>query len=91
VAVVGKLRLSEWSGRDGDKRSHLQVVADAVQFLGKPTRPGDPDGAVVETDNSRPTGPPSASTAKPADLLARAATPIVVAAPPTISPESRPL
>ena len=36
VAVVGKLRLSEWTGRDGEKRSRLQVVTDAVQFLGAP-------------------------------------------------------
>jgi single-stranded DNA-binding protein len=34
--MVGKLRLSEWTGRDGEKRSRLQVVADAVQFLGAP-------------------------------------------------------
>jgi single-strand DNA-binding protein len=36
VAVVGKLRLSEWTSRDGEKRNRLQVVADAVQFLGAP-------------------------------------------------------
>ena len=36
VAVVGKLRFSEWTGRDGEKRSRLQIVADAVQFLGAP-------------------------------------------------------
>lgn len=38
VAVVGKLRLSEWIGRDGERRSRVQVVADAVQFLGAPTK-----------------------------------------------------
>ena len=42
VAVVGKLRLSEWTGRDGERRSKIQVVADAVQFLGAPTRTGKP-------------------------------------------------
>src|SRR5207249_2545753 len=36
VAVVGRLRLSEWTSRDGEKRSRIQVVADAVQFLGSP-------------------------------------------------------
>ena len=51
VAVVGKLRLSEWTGRDGEKRSRLQVVADAVQFLGKPTKTGSPDGGVAEPDD----------------------------------------
>src|SRR5687768_15890450 len=38
VAVVGKLRLSEWTGRDGERRSKIQVVADAVDFLGAPTK-----------------------------------------------------
>ena len=46
VAVVGKLRLSESTGPHGERRSKIQVVADAVQFLGKPTKVGDPDGAV---------------------------------------------
>jgi single-strand DNA-binding protein len=48
VAVVGRLRLSEWTGRDGERRSKIQVVADAVQFLGSPKKAGDPDGAVAE-------------------------------------------
>ena len=51
VAVVGKLRLSEWTGRDGEKRSRLQVVADAVQFLGKPAKAAEPDSGVGEPDN----------------------------------------
>ncbi len=64
VAVVGKLRFSEWTGRDGERRSKLQVshpnetrgfagdpgVADAVQFLGQPTKAG-PDGGVADTDD----------------------------------------
>ncbi|MCA1841720.1 MAG: hypothetical protein LC792_00755 [Actinobacteria bacterium] len=46
--MVGKLRLSEWTSRDGEKRSKIQVVADAVQFLGKPTKAAEPDGGVAE-------------------------------------------
>src|SRR5207237_1123716 len=42
VAVVGKLRLSEWTSRDGERRSKVQVVADAVTFLGAPKTAGDP-------------------------------------------------
>jgi single-strand DNA-binding protein len=49
VAVVGKLRLSEWTSRDGERRSKVQVVADAVQFLGAPKKAGDPDGGVDES------------------------------------------
>jgi single-strand DNA-binding protein len=48
VAVVGRLRLSEWTGRDGERRSKIQVVADAVQFLGSPKKAGDPDSGVPE-------------------------------------------
>ena len=50
VAVVGKLRLSEWTSKDGQRRSKVQVVADAVQFLGKPTKAAEPDGSVAEPD-----------------------------------------
>lgn len=62
--MVGKLRLSEWTGRDGERRSKVQVshpnetegfagdpgVADAVQFLGAPSKAakaGGPDGGVA--------------------------------------------
>jgi len=48
VAVVGKLRLNEWTDRNGERRSKVQVVADAVQFLGKPTKAAEPDGDVAE-------------------------------------------
>jgi single-stranded DNA-binding protein len=48
VAVVGKLRLNEWTGREGERRSKVQVMADAVTFLGSPKKTGDPDGGVAE-------------------------------------------
>jgi len=41
----GRFRLNEWTGRDGEKRSKLQVVADAVQFLDPSKKAGDPDAA----------------------------------------------
>jgi Single-strand binding protein family len=40
VAVAGKLRLSEWTSRDGERRSRLQVVADAVRLGSVGTRRG---------------------------------------------------
>jgi single-strand DNA-binding protein len=49
VAVVGKLRLNEWTTKDGDRRSKIQVVADAVQFLDAPKK-GEPDGGVAEPE-----------------------------------------
>ena len=49
VAVVGRLRLNEWSSKDGERRSRIQVVAVAVQFLDKPKTAGDPDGDVAQS------------------------------------------
>ena len=52
VAVVGKLRFSEWTGRDGERRSKIQVVADSVQFLGSPKKAAEPDGGFAEPTES---------------------------------------
>ena len=54
VAVVGKLRLSEWTTKDGERRSKVQVVAEAVQSLGSPKKAGDPDGGVADEPSDRP-------------------------------------
>ena len=43
VAVVGRLRQNTWTTADGEKRSKIQVVADAVQFLGAPSKPNVAD------------------------------------------------
>jgi single-stranded DNA-binding protein len=51
VAVVGKLRLNEWTSKDGERRSKSQVVADAVTFLGKPSKAAEADGGVAEPDD----------------------------------------
>ena len=48
VAVVGRLHLNEWTSRDGERRSRLQVVADAVQFLDPPKAASEPDGGVAD-------------------------------------------
>jgi single-strand DNA-binding protein len=56
VAVVGKLRFSEWTGRDGERRSKVQVVADAVQFLGSPKKAAQPDGGVAQSDEKPAVG-----------------------------------
>jgi single-strand DNA-binding protein len=36
VGVVGRLRLNEWTSREGEKRSRIQIAADAVDFLDSP-------------------------------------------------------
>ena len=58
VAVVGKLRLREWTTADGERRSRIQVVADAVQFLDPPKKTDDPDGGVAEPAD-KPEGRPA--------------------------------
>jgi single-stranded DNA-binding protein len=50
--VVCRLHLKEWTGREGARRSKVQVVADAVQFLDRPKKTGDPGGAVALADKS---------------------------------------
>jgi single-strand DNA-binding protein len=42
VAVNGRLRSSEWTTPEGDRRSRLQVVADEVGFLDRP-KAADPE------------------------------------------------
>jgi hypothetical protein len=63
VAVVGKLWLSEWTTKDGERRSEVQVVADAVQFVGKPKQVGDPDGGVADSAD-KPAERPTARNLK---------------------------
>jgi len=48
VPVVGRLHLDEWTSREGERRSRIQVVADAVQFIDPPKKAADPDGGVAE-------------------------------------------
>jgi single-strand DNA-binding protein len=56
VAVVGKLRLNEWTTKDGEPRSRIQVVADAVQFLDAPkaAKPSDDDDKPADKPADRP-------------------------------------
>jgi single-strand DNA-binding protein len=34
VAIDGRLEWREWQDRDGNKRESIEIIADAVQFLG---------------------------------------------------------
>ena len=42
VAIDGRLEWREWQGNDGAKRESIEIVADAVQFLGGRDEPGGP-------------------------------------------------
>lgn len=59
VAVDGRLRSRSWETNEGQKRSKVEVVADSVQFLGKPS------GRSSETP--APPAPSDAEEAPPAN------------------------
>ena len=62
VFVEGRLKLDQWTNRQGEKRSKLRVRADRVQFLGAPKRGAD---AADAPQNSMP--PPADFEAPAAD------------------------
>ena len=50
ILVEGRLQYRTWEAQDGSKRSAVDVVADNVQFLG---RPGDPQEGGAPTGGAR--------------------------------------
>jgi single-strand DNA-binding protein len=42
VLVEGRLQTRDWETKDGQKRNVVEVVAERVQFLGRPKTPGAP-------------------------------------------------
>jgi single-strand DNA-binding protein len=48
VAVEGRLNWREWEAQDGSKRHAVDIIADAVQFLG--SRDAPQTNGVVESD-----------------------------------------
>ncbi len=40
VAIEGRLQIRSFTGRDGQKRTMTEVVADNMQMLGRKTEPG---------------------------------------------------
>ena len=44
VFVDGRLNFSSWEAKDGQKRNKLDVVANSVDFLSKPSGGGDSSG-----------------------------------------------
>lgn len=45
VAIDGRLEWREWTTEAGEKRNAVEIVADAVQFLGNRTGEGPPPSA----------------------------------------------
>ncbi len=42
IMVEGRLQTRDWETKEGQKRSVVEVVAERVQFLGRPKTPGAP-------------------------------------------------
>ena len=57
VALDGRLEWREWEAQDGNKRQSVEIVADAVQFLG-----GREDGPAAAAAAASPRAPTSRST-----------------------------
>ncbi len=54
ILVEGRLQYRTWEAQDGSKRSKVDVVADNVQFLGRPgDAAGETDGAPAGATQSR--------------------------------------
>ncbi len=45
VAVNGRLAHSEWTAEDGSRRQRLEVIANTVEFLDRPTNTDEPEVA----------------------------------------------
>lgn len=63
VYIEGRLRVEEWTDRDGKQRHTLEVHATDMQFIGGGGR-GDESGAAP----SKPDAAPRESAPEPADL-----------------------
>jgi single-strand DNA-binding protein len=53
VFVEGRLQARSWQGQDGQTRNTVEIVADNVQFLGKPKREGQPAKVPQETEGAQ--------------------------------------
>jgi single-strand DNA-binding protein len=56
ILVEGRLQYRTWEAQDGSKRSKVDVVADNVQFLGRPGEPTEDAAAPAGGGNRRGRG-----------------------------------
>lgn len=67
IFVEGRLQSRSWETPDGQKRSTIEVVAQNIQFLGRP-RTGEAARAPKGTESTEPV-PPTEESAAPAELI----------------------
>jgi len=65
VCIEGKLRWSQWDGKDGHKRSKIEVIVDEIEFMSRSNAESWNNGAGAykstyddETDGYRPQNTP---------------------------------
>ena len=51
VSVRGRIHNSKWTDKDGIDRYGYEIIADDVQFLGRPKQPSEPAEAANEDDD----------------------------------------
>ena len=56
ILVEGRLQYRTWEAQDGSKRSKVDVVADNVQFLGRPGDSSDDSGSASAGGGNRGRG-----------------------------------
>jgi single-strand DNA-binding protein len=61
ILIEGRLKLDQWTGQDGQRRSKLSVVVENFQFVG--AREGGPAGGA--TGGPPPAAPPERAAAAP--------------------------
>jgi single-strand DNA-binding protein len=66
VYIEGRLRVEEWTDRDGKPRHTLEVHATDMQFIGGGGRPEE--GGAPAPARTGPGAPPSESGPEPSDL-----------------------
>lgn len=74
VLIEGRLRLEEWTGKDGQRQSRISVVAENFQLLGGGDRPprtsemGDAPSAYAGRRESAPENPGDPGESAPASF-----------------------
>lgn len=50
IAVQGHLHVSKWETDDGEKRARLEVIADSIEFLSRPSQAASNGKAKAEPE-----------------------------------------
>jgi len=51
VSVRGRIHNSKWTDKEGIDRYGYEIIADDVQFLGRPKQPGETPGSADEDED----------------------------------------